>query len=452
MTTIIHLLWSASYILITIIIYTLSIIYLRGKNKKFKPNLNNKMVMLFLVYIYNKNLQAISKLLLIDDYNRIEYERESNYPSINLIHRNIDRVYKPKVVPIKVKFKSLYKMHKLISNNLKYSNILDSYRPVNTKVIFSILNIIVNKTYKNVNKFTLIILVLYRNSISSKPLSIKSYIRSVPQSYFSYVYACNPTKILSSIQKVILNNKGKPISFNIKIRAIKPYFNIPYLIRIKKNYLYLLVLNKYLSLNLNFNPMYISSLKKKYNISFSASNIVKYMSDYSVNKSIILFLRRDKVFNKSRYSRNRQTYRTGAYWCLYLNIIAVLAFYFWFYKFTINFGYLWWLLYTFFLSFFIPRAIKYKFYNPTNIIIELISGIRWLFILLLILLDPVKKNIIIVLSKVELALSTKLYQIPNIPTYIKNIKLELLHFYQSFSWLVNLNKTLLNIFNNYWFK
>ncbi len=37
----------------------------------------------------------------------------------------------------------------------------------------------------------------------------------------------------------------------------------------------------------------------------------------SVNKvhteNNILFLRKNKVFNKGRYSRNRQTYRTGVY-------------------------------------------------------------------------------------------------------------------------------------------
>jgi hypothetical protein len=32
-------------------------------------------------------------------------------------------------------------------------------------------------------------------------------------------------------------------------------------------------------------------------------------------KPLFFFLRKSKLFNKGRYSRNRQTYRTGAYWC-----------------------------------------------------------------------------------------------------------------------------------------
>ena len=48
--------------------------------------------------------------------------------------------------------------------------------------------------------------------------------------------------------------------------------------------------------------------------------------------SCLAYIEMNKIFNKGRYSRNRQTYRTGEYWCLYINILAVLFFYFWFYK------------------------------------------------------------------------------------------------------------------------
>lgn len=452
MTTIIHLLWSTSYTLITIIIYILSILYLDSKKKKFSLNPSNKFVTLFLVYIYNENLGAITRLISVRDYSSIEHERELNFPTLSSIHRNINQISKRKVSTTKLRFKSLYKMHKLILNNLKYTNIIDSYNPITSKVAFSILNIIVNRTYKNVNQFTLFALVLFRNSISAKHLSIQSYNKSIPQSYFSYMFSFNSIKIYNGIQKVIFSSNKRVVRFSNKINNIKSYFNIPYLIYLKKNYLYLLVINKYATLNIRFNSIFISNLKKIYNISFSSSNIVKYMSDYSVNKSVVLFLRRDKVFNKSRYSRNRQTYRTGAYWCLYLNIIAVIAFYFWFYKFTINFGYLWWLLYTFFLSFFVSRAIKYKFYNPINIIVELTSGVKWLVKILIIFVGPISKVSIVVLNRLELILLTKLYQIPNISKYKENIKIDLLYVYQSFSWVINLNNILLRLFNNYWYK
>lgn len=93
-------------------------------------------------------------------------------------------------------------------------------------------------------------------------------------------------------------------------------------------------------------------------IKFKPSNILFFLSQYSFNKLNINFIRKSKVFNKGRYSRNRQYYRTGVYWCLYVNIVAVVGLYFWFYRFLINFSYLWWLLLIFILSF-----VFSKFFN-----------------------------------------------------------------------------------------
>jgi len=59
-----------------------------------------------------------------------------------------------------------------------------------------------------------------------------------------------------------------------------------------------------------------------------------YQNDYS-NMAV----RKTKSFNKSRYSRNRQYYRTGVYWCLWLNIILVFALYYAFYRYTLKFSY-----------------------------------------------------------------------------------------------------------------
>jgi hypothetical protein len=47
------------------------------------------------------------------------------------------------------------------------------------------------------------------------------------------------------------------------------------------------------------------------------------------------------------------------YWCLYINIIAVIGIYFWFYKITINYTYLWFIFYLFFLSFVISRLFNF---------------------------------------------------------------------------------------------
>lgn len=75
-------------------------------------------------------------------------------------------------------------------------------------------------------------------------------------------------------------------------------------------------------------------------IKFSDSSMNKYISYRNLKKFNFFFLRKNRIFNKSRYSRNRQLYRTGFYWCLWLNIIIVYGLFFLFYRFTFNFGYL----------------------------------------------------------------------------------------------------------------
>jgi hypothetical protein len=59
------------------------------------------------------------------------------------------------------------------------------------------------------------------------------------------------------------------------------------------------------------------------------------------NKTKLFFIRKQKVFNKGRYSRNRQNYRTGVYWCIYVNLAAVLGLNYLFYKFVPVYTYYW---------------------------------------------------------------------------------------------------------------
>lgn len=110
-------------------------------------------------------------------------------------------------------------------------------------------------------------------------------------------------------------------------------------------------------------------------IKFKPSNLIKLYNFFSFNQININFLRKNKVFNKGRYSRNRQYYRTGVYWCLYINIIAVLGFYFWFYRLTLNFGYLWWLLYFFF--FFCIFAKFFNLYSYTFFFKDIFLSFFW---------------------------------------------------------------------------
>lgn len=121
----------------------------------------------------------------------------------------------------------------------------------------------------------------------------------------------------------------------------------------------------------------LSNITSNFLIRFSPTTIVKYLSTFDLNSYQILYLRKNKIFNKGRYSRNRQFYRTGVYWCLYINIIAILGLYFWFYRFVINFGYLWWLLYISILSFILAKAFNYNLLNPMSLLKSIYSDVYW---------------------------------------------------------------------------
>jgi len=131
--------------------------------------------------------------------------------------------------------------------------------------------------------------------------------------------------------------------------------------------------------NISVNDLFETNIKQKWVTKYSPSNFIKYIKDTTLNNYTILYLRKNKVFNKGRYSRNRQYYRTGVYWCLYVNIVAVVGIYFWFYRFTMNFGYLWWLLYIFMMSFIVPKAIKYRLYNPNILLKVYVFNFVWLY-------------------------------------------------------------------------
>lgn len=108
-------------------------------------------------------------------------------------------------------------------------------------------------------------------------------------------------------------------------------------------------------------------LKKVFelDIIYKIKNFLKKIKILFFNYKIF-FIRVSKIFNKGRYSRNRQNYRTGLYWCLYINIIIILSLYLYFYRFIFSFTYFWLPSFIFFISFFIVKFIKYN--NNFNIL------------------------------------------------------------------------------------
>lgn len=121
-----------------------------------------------------------------------------------------------------------------------------------------------------------------------------------------------------------------------------------------------------------YNKAYLYISNKFYNFTYVVYNNIMYYSNNFIkicNKTrhSILFIRKQKCFNKGRYSRNRQLYRTGVYWCLYINIIALVGLNYLFYKFTINFMLYWWSFFITLNFFIIPQVIKNNLYKYSNI-------------------------------------------------------------------------------------
>ena len=125
-----------------------------------------------------------------------------------------------------------------------------------------------------------------------------------------------------------------------------------------------------------------TSLLNSFKINFSEASTNKYISlnNNFLKRSnfVFFFLRKNKIFNKGRYSRNRQTYRTGFYWCLWVNIFAIYGLHYLCYRFTFAFGYLWLPFIIFFGSFLFARMLKYNFHNFKFIFSEISSFFTWL--------------------------------------------------------------------------
>lgn len=106
--------------------------------------------------------------------------------------------------------------------------------------------------------------------------------------------------------------------------------------------------------NKDINPYkYIDPIKKKeYNYSeeFYSNFLEKKNYNIFFKKGIknkMFYIVKNKQFNKGRYSRNRQLYRTGVYWCIWLNILALYGLFYLFYGFIFNFTYLYAILITY---------------------------------------------------------------------------------------------------------
>jgi len=136
---------------------------------------------------------------------------------------------------------------------------------------------------------------------------------------------------------------------------------------------------KQLSL-VEINNSFKKILLNVYPTTFSESSTNKFISFNAIADYCVFYIRKNKIFNKGRYSRNRQLYRTGFYWCLYFNIVSVYGLYFLFYRVVFNFGYIWIFLIIFFGSFIFSRMLKYNYFNLNFVAAEVSQSYNWLSI------------------------------------------------------------------------
>lgn len=200
---------------------------------------------------------------------------------------------------------------------------------------------------------------------------------------YSYIQFLSSTELFFKLSNFIIRLKKIPhmtdeLNTSSDTTSLVNFF--PKIKKIKKISFYKLIKIKQIFLN-NLEKVKIKTKFKlitmqNWKINFLPTSVNKYTTG-NCNLTTIYYLRKNRIFNKSRYSRNRQLYRTGVYWCLWLSIFVGWGLYFIFYRFTLNFGYLWWLTYLGLGSFYFNRLVKYRFYNLMILWIEFKKNYMW---------------------------------------------------------------------------
>lgn len=212
---------------------------------------------------------------------------------------------------------------------------------------------------------------------------------------FSVVLKFNNSHL--SALNIVFTSLAQKLSFSAPISFTSHYSFRPSLYVLVSKSLITTRINLYKRLS-NYTSAPLYKFITQFAARYSPTTVSKYLAPSFLNSLDILYLRKNKVFNKGRYSRNRQFYRTGVYWCLYVNIIAILGLNFWFYRFTINFGYLWWLFFISLGSFIIAKSFNFNLMNPFNLITSVISDLYFFTSILLNIIYNIYNHTSLVMS------------------------------------------------------
>ena len=280
----------------------------------------------------------------------------------------------------------LTNLFKKICNIFKLKNYFDwlILQKIFFSSYFNLLNLYI---YKNISKNNLIKF----NFIIFFFLELKNYRYSqfFNLNYYNdwFAFSFNTNKKKNNIKNknnIIIIFRKKKIIYLKKIISI---YNSNYNFKLIKDNFFLnklVIFNKKIKnksflffKNIKIKNNFFENIKNNLPIRFFESSLNKFVNFYNFKNYNFYYLRKNKIFNKGRYSRNRQLYRTGVYWCLWLNIIIVYGLYFLFYRFSFNFGYIWFGLFIIFFSTIFSRVCKYSFFNFFILIKEFVLLFNW---------------------------------------------------------------------------
>jgi hypothetical protein len=143
---------------------------------------------------------------------------------------------------------------------------------------------------------------------------------------FLFVFYFNKTK--SILKLLIYNNKNAGNLFYILQNCFSSRL---YFTKIVAKYSVLKIVdlfNKYTFLKNTKTQFLIKTNNLNTLPKNTTSSIYKNINLFSFGDIEFQFLRKNKVYNKGRYSRCRQNYRTGVYLCMYLSVASIFGLYY----------------------------------------------------------------------------------------------------------------------------
>lgn len=194
-------------------------------------------------------------------------------------------------------------------------NLFNSLTKTNVSNIKSIYILYLFFKKKNFNKFLTISRIIFNRYFLVKFVDL-----------FLFTFYFNKTKsilylsFLGIFSRLFQQNKFKKFT----------YLNLDYT-NILNKYVKLSIVNVYSKYNFLQNSKTQLELKLS-NITctpkITTSSIYKNINIFNSKNVEFQFLRKNKVYNKGRYSRCRQNYRTGVYLCMYLSIVSIFGLYY----------------------------------------------------------------------------------------------------------------------------